>query len=146
MGQIHIWIVKDEGKPRLLCRSCTATLCRKSELCIPSNETARPRSRFLHSCICDRFIYSQDRSAYLAAAKQAERSWEYINRSQIQECGNWETEHYNSLLEITRLRGCAFSFQVIHKCEPDIYTGFSPALHLQCTVLQWPLWTRKRLE
>jgi hypothetical protein len=29
---------------------------------------------------------------------------EYINRSQIHECRNWETEHYNSVLEITRLR------------------------------------------
>ncbi len=31
-----------------------------------------------------------------------DRSWEYINRSQIHECGKWETEHYNSVLEITR--------------------------------------------
>ncbi len=34
----------------------------------------------------------------------ADQSWEYINRSQIHECENWETEHYNSVLEITRLR------------------------------------------
>ncbi len=46
--------------------------------------------------------YSQNWSAYLAAAKYADRSWEYINRSQIHECGNWETEHYNSVLEITQ--------------------------------------------
>jgi hypothetical protein len=73
------------------------TLYRKSDLCIPRNETARPRSQFLHSCICERFKYSQYRSAYLAEA-----IWEYINRSQIHECGNWETEHYNSVLEIMR--------------------------------------------
>jgi hypothetical protein len=36
-----------------------------------------------------------------------------------------ETEHYNSVLEIT------VSFLEIHKWEPDIYIGFSPALHLQ---------------
>jgi hypothetical protein len=30
----------------------------------------------------------------------ADRSWEYINRSQIHECGNCETEHYNSVWEI----------------------------------------------
>ncbi len=40
-------------------------------------------------------ICSQDRSAYLAAAKQANRSWEYINCSQIHKCGNWEIEKYN---------------------------------------------------
>ncbi len=39
----------------------------KSDSCIPRNETARPRSHIIHSCICERFIYSQDRSAYLAA-------------------------------------------------------------------------------
>jgi hypothetical protein len=41
-------------------------------------------------------------------------------------CRNWETEHYNSVLEIT------FSFLGIHKWEPDIYFGFSPVIHLQC--------------
>jgi hypothetical protein len=40
--------------------------------------------------------------------------------------GNWETEHYNSVLEIT------VSFLGKHKWEPDIYIGFSPALPLQC--------------
>jgi hypothetical protein len=29
----------------------------------------------------------------------ADRSWEYINCSKIHECGNWETEHCNSVLE-----------------------------------------------
>jgi hypothetical protein len=51
-----------------------------------------------------------------------------MNLSQIYECRNWETEHYNSVLEIT------VSFLEIHKLEPDIYIGFSPALHLQCTI------------
>jgi hypothetical protein len=54
-----------------------------------------------------------------------------INRSQIHECGNWETEHYNSVLKITR--PCSL-FLGIHKLEPDIYIEFSPALHLQCKV------------
>jgi hypothetical protein len=44
----------------------------------------------------------------------------YINLSQIYKCRNWETEHYNSVLETT------FSFLGIHKWEPDIYIGFSP--------------------
>jgi hypothetical protein len=39
---------------------------------------------------------------------------------------NWETEHYNSVLEIT------VSFLGIHTWEPDIYFGFSWALYLQC--------------
>ncbi len=99
-----------------------STLYRISDLCFPRNETewprakflcicerlyipriGWPRSQFLHSCICERFIYSQDWSAHLVAAKWADQSWEYINRSEIHECGNCETEHYNSVLEITRL-------------------------------------------
>ncbi len=51
-----------------------------------------------------------------------------VNLSQMFECRNWETatEHYNYVLEIT------VSFMGIHKWEPYIYIGFSPALHLQC--------------
>jgi hypothetical protein len=57
--------------------------------------------------------------------------WEYIvNRSQIHECGNWETEHYNSALETMRPRSFISG---IYQSEPDFYLGFSPALHLQCT-------------
>ncbi len=39
----------------------------------------------IHSCICEQFIYSHDRSTYFDA-----ESWEYINCSQIHECRNWE--------------------------------------------------------
>ncbi len=39
-------------------------LQRKSHLCIPSLGTARPQSQFPHSCVCERFLYSQDRSTY----------------------------------------------------------------------------------
>ncbi len=37
----------------------------------------------------ERFIYFQDRSAYFAAGKYVDRSWEYVNHSQTHECGNW---------------------------------------------------------
>jgi hypothetical protein len=50
------------------------------------------------------------------------------NLSHIHECENLETEHYNSILEIT---SPTVSFLGIHKLEPDIYIGFLPALHLQ---------------
>jgi hypothetical protein len=79
-----------------------------------------------NSCVCQRFINSQDWSTYFPAAEQADISWKYINLSQIYESRNWEAKHYISVLEIT------VSFMGIHKWEPDIYIGFSPALHLQC--------------
>jgi hypothetical protein len=53
----------------------------------------------------------------------------YIFLSQIYECRNWETEHFNSILEIS------VSFLKIHKWEPDIYIGFSPALHFAVLLL-----------
>jgi hypothetical protein len=39
-------------------------LQRKSHLCIPFLGIARPQSQFPHSCVCERFTYSQDRSTY----------------------------------------------------------------------------------
>jgi hypothetical protein len=49
------------------------------------------------------------------------------NHSQIYECRNWETERYNSVLEITRLHSFISGN---HKWEPAIYIGFSRVLHL----------------
>jgi hypothetical protein len=39
-------------------------LQRKSHLCIPVLGIARPQPQFPHSCVCERFIQSQDRSTY----------------------------------------------------------------------------------
>ncbi len=38
---------------------------------------ARPQSQFPHSCVCERFIYSQDRSALFCCRKYVDRSREY---------------------------------------------------------------------
>ena len=40
----------------------------KSHLCISFLGIAWPQSQFPHSCVCERFIYSQDRSTYFPAA------------------------------------------------------------------------------
>ncbi len=68
---------------------CTAkTQYQKIETNIPRKLIARPQSQFLHSC--ERFIYSHDGPAYSAVGKYVNWSWEYINRSQTHECGNWD--------------------------------------------------------
>jgi hypothetical protein len=42
---------------------CSAPHCnQKSHLCIPRKGIARPQSQFPHSCVCERFLYSQDKS------------------------------------------------------------------------------------
>ncbi len=64
-------------------------------LCIPRNETVDSKielkcsvSHILHTYICERCIYFQDRSAYSAAGKYVDRFWEYINRSETHDGGN----------------------------------------------------------
>jgi hypothetical protein len=57
---------------------------------IPRKGIVWPQSQFPHSCVCEQFIYSHDRSAYSAAGKNVDWSGEYINRSQTHECGNWD--------------------------------------------------------
>jgi hypothetical protein len=39
-----------------------------------------------HSCVCERFIHT---TVSLPILLQ-DRSWEFINRSQIHKCGNWD--------------------------------------------------------
>ncbi len=59
-------------------------------LCIPRKVIARSQYQFPHSWVCERFIYSQDRSTYFPAAELADRSCEYVNSSLTHECGNWD--------------------------------------------------------
>ncbi len=66
--------------------NCSASLFPKQiiMLCLP-----------ISTFICERFIYSQDQSAYFAAAK-------YLNSSQIHECRNLERGRADSFLEINK--------------------------------------------
>jgi hypothetical protein len=57
---------------------------------------------YIHVSVSNYYVFSLYQSACLVAAKWADLSWEYKNRTQIHECENWETEHYDSVLEITR--------------------------------------------
>ncbi len=66
-------------------------LQRQFRLYIPFLGIARPQPQFPHSCVCERFIYSQDRSTYIfPPAEKADPSWKYIIRSQTHEFGNWD--------------------------------------------------------
>jgi hypothetical protein len=67
-----------------------AALQRNLNLCIPRKGIARPQSQFPHSCVCERSVYSHNRSAYfLQQIRQTYRRILYINRSQKHECRNW---------------------------------------------------------
>jgi hypothetical protein len=76
----------------VMCRAHSAlytakTQYRKFETKIPRKGIAWPLSQCPHSCVCEPFINSQDRSAYSVAGKYVDWSWEYINGSQTHECG-----------------------------------------------------------
>ncbi len=63
----------------------------------------------------------------------------YKNLSQIYEYRNWETEHYDYVLEIT------VSFLGIHKRETDIYIGFSLAFICSVQDEYWRIaWAKDR--
>ncbi len=88
------------------CRTCTAMenpfMCSQKKNCAASVP---------HSCVCELFIYSQDRSTYFPAAEQADRSWEHINRSQTHEWGNWDWGRAILFLGIfvSNFRYCVFA-------------------------------------
>jgi hypothetical protein len=46
---------------------------------------------------------------------------------------NVETGRQNIIIMFSKKRGRAVSLLNTHKSDPDIYIGFSPALHLQRT-------------
>ncbi len=75
------------------------TLQGKSHLSISYLGIVRPQSQFPHSCVCERFIYSQDRSIYFPAAEYADQNLEIYNY--LTDIGR-ETEHYNSVLEMMK--------------------------------------------
>ncbi len=75
----------------IMANECLSAHCKDK---IPNFETNIPRkgisgsqSQFPHSCVCERFI---PRSVSLFCwRKYVDRSWDYINRSQTDECWNW---------------------------------------------------------
>ncbi len=90
----------------------------------------------IHSYICERFIYFQDWSVYIAAAKYVDRSWEYINRSQTKkkkEIGTEaaqfpEKEYINGIFVAVYLL-CWCCQGVCGPCVPPVGIGWQ---HLLC--------------
>ncbi len=76
-------------------------------LVISRTELYSSVSQFLHSCICERFIYMPGSVCYLAAARNVDRSWEYINCSQSSQAHEFRHRDW----------GCAIPFLGIHKWD-----------------------------
>jgi hypothetical protein len=96
MVKVCCGINKDEGRILFCSESFIVpkrTMQRKCHLCIPFLGIARRLSPNFHIHVYVS-LYFQDQSTYLAAAKESNRSWKYINFSQINECRNRETEHF----------------------------------------------------
>jgi hypothetical protein len=87
--EVTRWNKRDIGRFGLkIFKNYWCTLQRRSDLCIPSNETARPRSQFPHSCICERWIDSHDRSSY------------FLQQNRRTDCENILIAHRNKNVEI----------------------------------------------
>ncbi len=68
------------------------TKCRKFETNILIKGILRSQSQFPHSRVCERIIYAQYCPRWVCLfcwRKYVDRCWEYRNRSQTHECGNW---------------------------------------------------------
>jgi hypothetical protein len=77
------------------------TLQTRSDYCIPKMKLGGLVPNFhIPVSVCDLHIYSYAQSAYFAAAKKVDRSWEYINRFHTQECRNRERGRAVSFLGI----------------------------------------------
>jgi hypothetical protein len=61
-----------------------------------------PISTFMYLCAI--YMFPGLVCLFWLEQSRQDQSWECINRSQIHECGNKETEHSNSVLEITSQR------------------------------------------
>ncbi len=97
-SNIIVFLTK-EIIPFLLClndgfRPCNVptlkTQYRTFKTNIPRKGIAWPQSKFPHSCVSERFINSHDRSAFSTSGIYVDRSWEYIQRAQTYEFGNWD--------------------------------------------------------
>ncbi len=86
--------------------------------------------QFLHSSICESFKYFQERSVYFAAAKYVDPSWEYINRSQTHECGNWDWGRAIPRKGIKKL-----DLNTLNSCTISPMCSFSDILQLFCLLL-----------
>ncbi len=93
---VHLNIVSRISYPMFFCPPDDASLTavswpalqRKVHLHIPCLGIARPQSQFPHSCVCEQFIYSQDRSTYL------------LQQNRQMDCGNKLITHRHMNVEI----------------------------------------------
>jgi hypothetical protein len=94
-----------------------------------------PKS-FIHVSVSNFYIPRIGLPMWLQQNKN--RQTDHMNIFITQRYINADLGRKNIIFLFWKLRGCTVSFLGIHKSEPDIYTRFSPALHLQGTVMtEW---------
>ncbi len=94
----------------------------KFEINIPRNESARPRSLPISTFMYLWAFYRLPRKVRKCnTARQAERTWEYINRSQIHECRYWQRGRAVSFLGIfgslCSAARCGVQYSVLTWCK-----------------------------
>ncbi len=95
---------------------CTAKIqYRKFEQNIPRKGISRLQSQFPHSCVCERLIYSHDRSAYSPTGECGPILG--ISRSQTHECRNWDLGRATPFLGIHKRDFRCSMRKNQHKCQ-----------------------------
>ncbi len=104
-------------------------------LCIPRKGIARPQSQFPHSCVCEQWVYSQDRSTYFPVA-----NWQT-------DCGNIHKSLTDRWILKLGLRPrnyfsgtICFEFSVLCLCSVSLSNKSSIWMNLlQCIMFQGSL-------
>ncbi len=95
------------------------TLQRKSHLCFPFLGIVRAQSQFPHSCVCERFIYSQDRSTYfLQQNRQIDRGnilYKSLTNAWMWKLGLWPRKSFSG--------NKCFQFSVLVPCSAGQVTA-----------------------
>jgi hypothetical protein len=88
-------VSKNDILTRIFVFDTHQTLFAQSKETIPKSQNKYSQKRncaagvpISTSCVREGVINYHERSAYSAAGKYVDQSWEYVNHSQIHECGN----------------------------------------------------------
>ncbi len=109
------WKSPMASNARILCRTLWYALQGKSHVCIPFLGMARPCSKFPHSCVCERFIYSQDRSTYCISCSRIGRSivgiYKSLTDTWMWKLGLWLRNSFSGIF--------VFNFSVLVLCSVE---------------------------
>jgi hypothetical protein len=123
------------------------TLQRISHLCIPFMRIAQPQSQLPHSCVCERFIYSQDRFTNISCSRIGRSIlgiYKSLTDTRIWKLGLWPRNSFSGSIcfKISLLVFCSAETTLQRQNAENLkqifpekeYRGLSPYFHIHVSV------------